>query len=217
MRIILGLLGIISAATIMAEVLGVGLLYARGQLTAESLSTIQAVLAGEDLSLEDEESEKPGEPSLEEVIEERSLRVLSLRTREEELKSFKGLLDRQAEELTNVKAAYEQNRDQFSKELEKLKEENESEATDQARGIVSSAKPAAAVSYLMGLDLLANVRIVRGVNAKVQVKILEQFAQGTDEEMQRGRQIFEAIAEGAPKKDIIAEAEDAIGDDSRTN
>lgn len=205
MRFLLGLAGLAALAFVFAEVVAVGLLYSRGQLDDELLADLRRAVTGEPEPEAElpEEPEGPSAPSWQEVLEERALALASLRTREEELAALRELLARQADELADRRDAFDADRDAFRAELAALAAETASEATARARGIVEAAPPAVAVNYLMGLETADDVRIVTGIPAKTMTKILQEFARGADPQRERGQEIFNALADGGARADLI--------------
>lgn len=94
MRSVLVILGVFSMATLFAEVAGVAILWQRKQLTAESVKEIRLILTGEDQDVfsADEEADS-SRPSSEDIVRERSMRILDLGTREQELSILTSMID----------------------------------------------------------------------------------------------------------------------------
>ena len=89
------LVSIISVAcfvVLLLEVLGVAVLWSRDRLTAESINEIRLILAGQvqdDVDVEEEQESI--QPSIEDVVKARTMRILDLQRREEELAQLKTL------------------------------------------------------------------------------------------------------------------------------
>ncbi|MEM1061378.1 MAG: hypothetical protein AAGJ97_03510 [Planctomycetota bacterium] len=210
MKFLIGLAGMAALAIVFAELFVVGLLYSRGQIEQELVDDIRRTITGEPEPepVEDEAEDESRGPTWEEIVEERALALASLRTREEELAALKALLERQAEDFADARAAFDADVALFRSELTQLAATNASEATTRARGIVEVAPPETSVNYLMGLSKSDNVRIVTGLPAKTVTKILQEFARGTDQQRERGQEIFNALADGGAKTALIDAAED---------
>lgn len=210
MRTLFGLFGILATATLLSQGVGLGLLYFRGQLTPETVTVIGQALRGEVIDPTVAAPPPPAEPTLQNVLEERTLRVLRLRTREEELTALKDLLSQRAEEFEARQKQFAAEREAFREELTRIAEQNQNEATERARGIVAASKTDAAVTYLMGLSAEENVRILLGLPAKTQAKILQEFADGSDEQSERGQVVFAALAQGEPEAGLVGQAAEAV-------
>ena len=198
---------VVCVATIATEALGLALLWQRGQLTAETLHDIRLVLSG-GLSATASD-ERPGDrtvPTSDDVMTARIVRLFDLATREDELARIKAMLTERAEELSKQQQALAAQRQEFEAELQRLRDATQSEAADQARGVLVALPPADAVAGLMSLPLDENIRLLSGLPEKSIAKILKEFLQGGDEQAARGRQIFEALSRGQPMSAAIDRA-----------
>ncbi|QDT39056.1 hypothetical protein [Stratiformator vulcanicus] len=211
MRILGAFVGLLAVAILSAQLIAAGILYARGQLTGETISEIQgAVFGSEEEDLGEEPAVHETTPSMNAVLEERAMRVLALGAKEEELRSLRDLVSKQADDVAAERERLEALKEEFRIELQKLKDERVTESIEKAQSIVSKSKTSDAVHYLMTLSIDENVQIFGGLQAKTQAKLLQEFAAGVDEVQQRGRSVFEAIALGSPEKELIDEAFDAV-------
>ena len=84
-------------------------------------------------------------------------------------------------------------------QLKQVREEIQSEATEQARSVLSSLSAGDAVPYLMALELDRNLVLLKELPAKTLGKILKEMSQGDDEQRQRSAQIFDALSRGEPE------------------
>ena len=204
MRSALVVFCVFCVGTLLTETLGLALLWHRGLLTSATLHDIRLVLAGRTLDEPDPaERAAPTAPSRDEVVAARVTRLFNLGTREDELEQIKAMLNQRADELTAQGQALEQQKLAFSKALQQLDETAQTEAAEQARGVLRAMQPPDAVASLMPLSLEENVRLLAGMPEKSLAKILKEFLQGNDQQAERGREIFEAVSRGEPKKSLI--------------
>jgi len=207
-RTLAALIGLFSFATILAEAMALGYLAYDGRLSGEKVSTI---LSGQPLA-DEATAAKPEapQPTAEEIENRRTLQTLELNARADNLQLLKDLLTKEADQLSKDRAAYEKARQEFEAELELVRTRAADEATEQARLVVKSLAPRDAITYLLALDESDALRIVKGLPERTVAKILQEFAAGTDEEQQRGRSLFEAIAAAQPEATLTDAAKAAL-------
>ena len=191
-RTLAALIGLFSFATVLAEAMTVGYLAYEGRLSSERVS---AILSGQPLAGEiAAAAPEAAQPTADEAENQRTLQTLELNARADNLQLLKDLLTKEADKLSKDRAAYEKSRHDFESELEQVRTRAVDEATEQARLVVKSLAPRDAITYLLALEEPDALRIVKGLPERTVAKILQEFAAGTDEEQQRGRSLFEAIA-----------------------
>lgn len=191
-------------ATLLAEVLGVTFLWSRGQLNSETLRDIQLVLSGRsDQVAGRAAASRPEQPSLEEVAQQRALRVLEFNTREKELDVLKSMVESQGREVLEKREALQKERTAFEDRLEQLQTEATSEAAERARNILLELQAADAVNSLMQLSVQQNVMLLKEMPEKEVAAILREFGQGDAEQQERGEKIFAALSSGEPESTII--------------
>ncbi len=212
MRAVAALIGLASFATLLAEGLAVGVLAARGQLSTEAISTIGAALAGRPPQTAAAEVAQPlpPPPSAEQIETARTLKTLDLNARADELGLLKDMLAAEAEQLKAERKTFDQTRKSFEDRLADLGARNIDEAVEQTRSVVKAMPAREAVTYLVSLPEPDVVRIMKGLPERTLAKILQEFAAGTDEEQQRGRKIFAAIADGTPEAAAVESASEAL-------
>lgn len=195
-------------ATILSEIVGVGILWSRGQLTPGTVRDIRAVLSGQDLAAAaiDEEMQKV-DVSREDVVRERSMRVLELNSLQNELSVLKGMVDSRKTSLLAEQKAFLKQKEDFEKMLATIDADRTSTATQQAQAILLAMPPADAVTTLMRLTLEENVVLMQGMAEKKIAVLLKSFAEGNDgPKVTRGQEIFEALSRGEPARGQIREA-----------
>ncbi len=207
MRSVLVILGVFSVATLFAEVAGVAILWQRKQLTAESVKEIRLILTGEDqdVFIADEEADS-SRPSSKDIVRERSMRILDLGTREQELSILTSMIDNKASNLSTLQQSFDKQRNEFEERLQQLNESITAESAEQARGILLKLPETNAVTNLMGLELQQNIALLQGMTEKDIARILEQFATGTTEQAERGQEIFQSLSKGAEPKSLVDDA-----------
>ncbi len=202
------LIGVVAVATLLAQGVGLGMLWYRGQLSPEAIQDISAILKGEnedDFNLDIEEELK--QPSTKDVTKQRVMRILELTARENELDRLKNMLAEAAERQLTGEGGFKTTKKTFEDDLKKLDEQFTNEATEQARGILKAMPTEEAVKSLMALELDENIFILKGMAEKSIAKILEQFAiSKVETQIERGQKIFAAISQGGPKKKLVDNA-----------
>src|SRR3990172_8280766 len=141
-------------ATLLSEVLGLGILWYRGQLTAGTVRNVRAALSGQDLdALAAEDAIPKDEVSSEDVVRERSRRVLEFNSLQGELSTLKSMLDSNKTSLLAEKESFLKLKDDFEKQLKQQDAALTSAAADQGRGVLTAMAPTDAVDALMKLTL----------------------------------------------------------------
>lgn len=204
-------------ATVLSEAMGVALLWSRGQLTSQTLSEIRDVLAG---TATDDDTQDPSErtakqPDLDLVANARAMRVLEFNTRQAELRMLTQSLAEARASLLEQRQEFDLARTAFQQELQNQQQQLLAESVEQGRAILTKLSPEEAVGYLMNSDTDSNVLLLKGMSEKVIAKILDEFAQpdGGIDRVARGREIFEAIYNGAPTTGVINTAAERLSTD----
>lgn len=191
-------------ATLLSELLAAGLLWYRGQLTSATLHEMRLLLSGQ---VAEEELGSVAvddvEPSTADAMEARVRRLFDIDSRESELVLLRDLLNQRKDELRAEREKILRLRKELDDRLRELEERSTDEATEQTRGILLTLRPDDAVHNLMQLDLERNVVLLRGLPDKTVGKILGEFNEGTEEQRQRGNDIFEALSRGEPKRRLL--------------
>ena len=204
MRSAVVVLCIVCVGTLLSQAIGLGFLWYRGQLTAETLQDIRGILAGQDLDdIGLDEENKTVAPSSADIARDRSMRILELAARESELNTNKTMIDEKTVKLVDTQNAFEKQRKKFYEDLEMLKAENTDEAVEQAREILEKSTTAEAVKDLMVLTSEESIVRLRGMPAKTIAKILQSFDPADQEQLRRARKIFRVITHGEPKRQLI--------------
>jgi len=208
MRSLLTVLCVFSVATLLSEGLGVAFLWYRGQLTGETLKEIRLVLSGEDQSaFGDVDELENDQPSVDDVVRDRSLRILGLISRENELSILRTMVDAKATSLSKQQEEFDRKAEEFDKRLEQLNADINSKAAKSSRGILLALPAADAVGNLMTLELPQNIVLLKGMPDKSVAKILREFFRVDETKYpgaaKRGYEIFKGISDGEPLKKLI--------------
>ncbi len=193
-------------AIVLSEAGAALLMWKAGLLTPHHLQEIRLVFSTA-AAKEQEAEELPArpQPSLQEVTQARAVKILDLEKRESELNVLKGMAGSKKSDLNLEQETFRAQRKAFEEELTRLQEAGMSAATEQARGVLLALPAKDAVEKLMQLPLDENVVLLKGMADKALAKILEEF-NGTPEQLERGRKIFEALSRGSPAKEFFDEA-----------
>ncbi len=206
-------LGIFSSVILLAEVSTVGLLWSRGYLTSQTVRDIRLTLSGQSLAeaveTKQDSAQAISETSEEQIREARIRRILELEAREDELSILKRMTTETANRLISDRQAFDQLREEFRAELERLKLETVSAATEQTRAVLLSSPPEEAVRRLSGLTVPEGVDLLRGLPEKSISRILQAF-QAEPKSAPHGQQLFEALYRGDPTRSVIQNATDAL-------
>lgn len=214
MRLIKTLLflgGALSLIIVLGELAMLAVLWRQGNLSARTLAEIRLAVSGQSLidTPAVETPEGPPAVSTDDVQTARVMRVLNLEAREKELDVVKEAIATSMNQLSQERDAFQQLKSRFTNELLAQAKQRQSDATEQARAVLLASPPEVAASRLMDLSLDESIVLTRGMPEKQIAKILQQFT-GTPEKEKRGREIFEALADGRPERELIDQARQAL-------
>jgi hypothetical protein len=206
MRTTVVIFSIVCVATVLSEILGGAFLWYRGQLTADSIADIRLALSGEDqdafgIDVED----KPDQLSSDDFIRQRTMRILELNVRQDELDLLKKMVTDNRKKLIADQETFKEKKNQFQTQLGDLLATSTANATEQTRGILRALAPADAMDNLMTLPVTDNVVLLQGMPEKSIAKILKEFQNGDEAQRLRGQEIFKAVSQGEPSKGLIDE------------
>jgi hypothetical protein len=205
-------------AVIVSEVAGAGVLWSRGFLSARRLREVREVFEPQEKeSVALDADAQPVMPSSQDVLRDRSLRVLSLSSLETEVGLLKAMLETERTSLSAQNAAFQQQRAAFKSQLQQLSEETAVAAREQARAVLLALPPGEAVDRLMQLSVNEDVLLLREMPEIKIALLLKEFvntpegetataARPTAERRQRAQEIFKSINNGEPRNSIIRAA-----------
>lgn len=190
-------LGGAAILAILGEGLAAGLLWSQGRLNADSVREIRLILSDPSELVEDDASSDETPPvSIDDVIKARAVRILHLEEREAEQQILATLVADSRFAILTEQDNLRAKQDQFQNEQEAIRERETSEAIEQSRAVLMKATSATAVEQLMELELDENVILIKGMPEKNIAALLEVFAGGDKDQIERGQQIFQAITRG---------------------
>lgn len=198
-------IGVTSTVILFAQI-GLGAYFAlTGVLTAETLWDLQAVFDGSDVQSDNQQGISSTEPefSVEELMQERVMRIFDLEDREREIERLSQLVITRRNAVLSEQKELLTRKSEFTTDLQNAKQREESEATLLAQGVLLSLPPSDAARELSQLPLDQNLLILKGMPVKSIAKILKEFHEGDDQLRKRGGEIFEALADGDPNVQLI--------------
>jgi len=172
---------------LLGEGLAAGLLWSQGRLNADSIREIRVILS---------DPAELTEPDVEDVVDARAIRILHLEEREQEQEMLRQLVADSRSAVLTAQDDLKNAREEFRTRREEIQKKESTAAVEKARAVLLKAQPQTAVEQLMELDLADNVLLMREMPDKDIARLLEIFAEGDKEQVERGQQIFQAITRG---------------------
>lgn len=208
-------------AVVLSEAIGTALLWSQGLLTASRLREVRDVFGPQEKEAPPQETQPQSVlPSSQDVLRERSLRVLSLASLETEVGLLRTMVDGERANVATQTAEFEKQQNAFKAKLMALSDETAVAAREQARGVLQALPPGDAVERLMQLksadeDVILLREMPEGKIALI-LKELAPAPEGSEnsaaqapEEQQRktrAKEIFAKIMNGEPRGSIIRNA-----------
>jgi len=209
-RSVLVVFSVFCAATLMSQLLGMAILWNRGQLNKETLNDIRMILAGQTLDENDDDESEKARRSADEVMNLRIGEIFDLESRKKIQITLMKMVDDESRRLSQEKIEFESRKKAFEETLALARDNLASEATEQARGVLLAFSPEIAVRQLMELDLEENIVLMKGLPDKKIAKILDQFSAASGAraaaQLDRGHAIYKALTKGKPERKVIENA-----------
>jgi|HubBroStandDraft_6_1064221.scaffolds.fasta_scaffold85171_3 hypothetical protein len=210
----------VGCVTVMlSEALGLALLWSQGLLSTRRLREVREVFGPQEKEAVAFEAEpQPALPSSQDVLRERSLRVLSLTSLETEVGLLKSMIENERNGLIAQRADFQKEKAAFNSQLQQLADKNIVEAREQSRTVLLALPAADAVERLMQLSVTEDVLLMREMPEAKIALLLKEFstqpeggdaataARDTAARIQRAKDIFERITKGEPRESIIRSA-----------
>jgi hypothetical protein len=210
----------VGCVTVMlSEAIGLALLWSQGLLSTRRLREVREVFGPQDKEAVAFEAEpQPALPSSQDVLRDRSLRVLSLTSLETEVGLLKSMIENERNGLIAQRADFQKEKAAFNSQLQQLADKNVVEAREQSRSVLLALPPADAVERLMQLTVTEDVLLMREMPEAKIALLLKEFAalpEGGDQaiavrdsaaRIQRAKEIFQRITKGEPRESIIRSA-----------
>ena len=200
-------------ATVLAQMLICGVLFARGSMSLTGATQILGIMNGIDVS-GDRVAEKIKAardepiPSFEEVRQERAKLSLEMDLRRRALENYDSHLQVIHERQQLTESRFDARKEAFYKKREELKKGEQDEAKRSQQSIIEGMTPAAGkdqlIMWLDGGDLDGVVAIVKAMQPDKRKKILREFK--TADEAEKLHEILDRIGEGDPDLNPIDSA-----------
>ena len=207
------IISVFCVATIISELLGIGFLWFKGNLNADSVKDIRMIISGQSLDDVELVEEEPTGPSRSDVALSRATRILELSAREDEIDMLKSSITQSSDSLRKDRLAFEQAKQEFEEELELLQAKSQNDATQKTRSVLIALPPADAVQYLMQLSIEENIDILKGMEGKFIAKLLKEFLVAADPQViKRGKEIFQKMSQDEPFRSFSDETIDQLSE-----
>jgi hypothetical protein len=219
MRTLWVIMSVGCVTVLLSEAAGVALLWSQGLLTTRRLREVREVFGPQEKEAATFDTEpQPALPSSQDVLRERSLRVLSLGSLETEVGLLKSMIENERNGLIAQRADFQKDKAAFNTQLQQLSEKNIVEAREQSRSVLLALPPTDAVDRLMQLTVTEDVLLMREMPEAKIALLLKEFATqpeagdtaagGRDVALrvQRAKEIFKQITQGEPRDSIIRAA-----------
>lgn len=197
---IFALLSTIALATLFAEGLVVGVLFAKGRLTPETVQEIRDILR--DPSTLAVTTDKTQEKSTtaavtaDDVVKARALRILQIEQREREQQLLKGYVVDARSIVAKDREVATKLRKDYEDERRTVAEREKSAAVEQARNVLLKTDTPIMLEHLMKMPLDDSITLVKGMPEKKIAELLQAFSSGDQKAAKRGQEIFQSIAQG---------------------
>jgi len=209
------MVSVFCVATIISELLGLGFLWFRGHLNADSIKDIRLIVTGQSLDDIELTEEETTLPSRDEVAQNRAMRILELASREDEIDMLKSSITQSSDSLKNDRLTFELTKQKFEADLELLEEQKQSIATKKTQSVLVALPPNDAVQYLMQLSVEENIELLKGMEGKFIAKMLKEFLVAPDPlVIKRGKEIFKDISQDEPFRSLAEETENKLSENN---
>jgi len=198
-------------ATIVAQLIGLGMLWSRGSLESGRLMQVMAVLQGVDLAAMQQEAVEaritinPAQPSIEDIIQARAMNLRQIELKEIALAAGKQDMDDWLRTVEGEKEQLQLVRDKFKKQLDEMHGKAVVEGRDNARLLLENLKPKQAKQQILQMldngEIDAVVKLLSDMPITKRGKIAREF-KASDEEV-RLAEILKRVREGNPDADVI--------------
>lgn len=206
-------------ATVLTELLVIGVLAARGALNSETSVKIVALANGIDITGNQlrqllEQSESAETPSFEEVLEKRAQMGLDIDVRLQSQMHFHQQLQRMLRNLQEKEQRFDVRREAFNKKLDELEQGIREEGMQEIQRTLEVLDPPQAKSQLVMMyddgEIDTVVNIVQAMPTDKRKKILGEFV--GPEETEKLYEVLRRLGEGDPKHSLIEQARQDPGD-----
>lgn len=200
-------------ATILVEAALAGFLWFHWKLDRPKLIAALAAAQGVDLHPQQEaaarsEEVRPEQPSYDDVLAARAIRVRHLELREQAIQSELGQLRFLDSQLAQEEQRFQKSQQDFEKRLANLLEGTKAEGRDEVGNMLTSIKAKQAkelvVEMLDNEEMDQVVLLLKAMPPSKRAKIIGEFK--TPEEVEKVGEVLRRIREGDPVTDIAEQA-----------
>ncbi len=208
----------VGLGTLLAQTLGLGLLWSNGTLSRNTIAKIFAVIYGIEprapvtVAKSESDAADREQPSWAEIERARVLRMRQIEMREQALAAESSRLTAMQSTVTQDRGAFDQVKAAFEAQLKEDKEGALAEGRDRVRALWENMKAKQAKEQILqmynGGDVDEVVRIYAGMAPNKQAKIAAEFK--SPQESQVLAEITTAIRDGKPLTTTIDQAQQGL-------
>lgn len=214
MKFLMKAIGIVCVATVLTQLIVMGVFAVRGTLNAETGTKILALVNGIDITGNQlrqffAEGEDREQPDFDEILEARQRESLDIDMRLRSQREFKDELAIMLAQLKTERTRFDERRESFDRRLEEIRK------GAQAEGLIEVQRTLQALEAEQSKELLMRmfddkriddvVNIIQAMPIDKRKDILAEFA--TPEETDKLHDILRRIGEGMPTTTLIDEAQ----------
>ncbi len=198
MRKFFSVLAGLAVIVMFAEGLVVATLMAQGRLNNDVVNEIREILRNPQEAKELAAAAKPevaAKPTvtLDEVLRERSLRVLQIGEREREYQRLQGLVTDSRGAVLKDLDLLTKEKEQFALSEKQRLEREQSESIERMRSILAKSDIQTVADQLLKLPIDENMLLLKGMPEKRVAELLQMMATGDPKQAKRGQEIIQAI------------------------
>jgi hypothetical protein len=213
MALMLRLFTAFCTGTVLTAMIMMGYFAWRGTFNAETATKIIALLNGIDISGERlvrvmNKVDASEQPDFGEILAERTMQSLDMDLRLRSQKTFDDELTKQATELRDAQARFDQRREAFDRKLDEVRQGARDEGLKEVQKTLQALEADQAKQQLMRMydDQRMDdvVNIIQGIPIDKRKEILAEFT--TPDEQDKLHEILRRIGDGLPTTQLIDEA-----------
>jgi hypothetical protein len=221
MRFLMRLFAAFCVATVVAQLLIVGMIAMRGNLHGESLTKAIALFNGIDISgvqLQKALSNARNVPvpTYDEVLAQRAQQNLNLEMRERSIQRFNEQLESMQIQLKQQQADFDRRKEAFYSLLDEMSKKGKAENLGEIQRTLEALSPEQAKALLVRMleaEQMADVvAIIKGMALDKRKKILGEFT--TEKEISQVAEVLNQLRLGEPAASVIDQARSGVAGDS---
>jgi hypothetical protein len=198
-------------ATLVAQLVIVALLVSKGQINPQKLRQIASFIQGAELAARTDAADTQKistdkeQPSYDDILQARAVKMRQLELREQALKSGVDELAARQRQFKAEMDAYQRLRTGFDGSLKEMEDAERIRARDEVRVILENMDPQQAKIQILRMvdadEMEDIVLMLSAMPTTKKAKIIAEFK--TDEEQKTLEEILRLIKEGIPKTDLL--------------